>query len=99
MAYAATVAIATAVVAWLVFAGRAPENQQFATVAPASTSGIALLTEISLERAFRRGGIEAVESQCRKALAAPTGKRVTPSLEELLAELAGNEKDMGGKSS
>jgi len=94
MAYVASVAIITVVVAWLLSAGRAPQSHEPAPV----TSGIGLLTEISLERAFRHGGIQAVESQFRRALAAPAGKPTTPSFEELLTELAGNEKDIGGTS-
>jgi hypothetical protein len=98
MAYLASVAIVTAAVAWLLYTGRAPQNHEPAQVTSASTSGITLLTEISLERAFRRGGIQAVESQFKRALPAPAGKSVTPSFEELLAELAGTGEDTGGTS-
>jgi hypothetical protein len=99
LACAASVAIVAVVVAWLLYGGRAPQNHQPALITPAGTSRITLLTEISLERAFRHGGIPAVESQFQRALAAPAGKRATPSFDELLAELAGTGKDTGGKRS
>ncbi len=98
MACAASVAIVAVVVAWLLYGGRAPESHQSAQVTSASTSGLVLLTEISLERAFRHGGIPAVESQFQRALA-PAEKRATPSFDELLAELAGTGKDTGGTRS
>jgi len=99
LACAASVTIIVAVVAWLLYGGRAPQNHRPAPVASASTSRLALLTEISLERAFRNGGISAVESQFQRALAAPAGKRGAPSFDELLAELAGTGKDTGGTRS
>lgn len=99
IACVASVAITIAVVAWLLYGGRAPQNHPPAQATSANASGLALLTEISLERAFRHGGIPAVESQFQKALAAPAGKRVAPSFDELLAELAGTAKDTGGTRS
>jgi hypothetical protein len=100
MACAASIAIAASAATWLLYGGRAPQNHQPASDASAtSTSRIALLTEISLERAFRHGGIPAVESQFQKALAGPAGKHAIPSIDELLAELAGTGKDTGGTRS
>ena len=99
MAGAASVAIVTGVVAWLLYGGRAPQSHPPASVASAGAPRIVLLTEISLERAFRRGGIQAVESQFQKALATPAGKSTAPSFEELLTELAGTGKDTGGTRS
>jgi hypothetical protein len=98
LACAASAAIILGVVAWLLYGGRAPESLPSAQVASAGTSGLVLLTELSLERAFRHGGIPAVESQSQKTLA-PAGKRATPSFDELLAELAGTGKDTGGTRS
>jgi hypothetical protein len=86
-------------VAWLLYGGRAPQNHPPAQATSANASGLALLTEISLERAFRHGGVPAVESQFQKALPAPAGERVTLSFDELLAELAGTAKDTGGTKS
>jgi hypothetical protein len=99
MACAASVAIAVSAATWLRYGSRAPQNHPPVSTASAGTSRIALLTEISLERAFRQGGIPAVESQFQKALAAPAGKRAIPSIDELLTELAGTGKDTRGTRS
>jgi hypothetical protein len=99
MACLAVVAVAMALVVWRLYPSRAPESRAAAPVASASTSGITLLTEISLERAFRHGGIPAVESQFQRALPAPARKSTTPSFEELLAEVAGNGENKRGTSS
>lgn len=74
----------------------APQRREPAQVATATPSGIVLLTELSLERAYRRGGIQAVEDQCKQALATSAKKRAAPSVEELLAELAGDADTLGG---
>jgi len=50
-------------------------------------SPLELATAISLEKAFRQGGIEAVEDQYRKAYGAPQRDAETPSIEELLTDL------------
>ncbi len=59
-------------------------------------SPIEMMTAMSLERAFRRGGIEAVEDQCRKAFR-PLGSRPKSlSFEQIIAEFNGNNKSSEG---
>jgi hypothetical protein len=81
---------------WLLHARPVAPKQECTQVTQASPSRITLLTELSLERAYRRGGIEAVEDQCREALAVPAEKSVEPSCKELLAELTGDAETLGG---
>jgi hypothetical protein len=99
---AACLALATMItttVAWRLHTSRTAGNGRFVSVVSTEASGITLLREVSLERAFRRGGMAAVESQFQKALPAPAQESATPSLEQLLAELAGDGRDKGGTSS
>jgi hypothetical protein len=93
---ASAVAVVAVAAIWLIHARYATQNRETVQVAASTPSRIALLTEISLERAYRRGGVQAVEDQCREALAISTGKPVAPSCEELLTELGGNSEKMGG---
>ena len=59
-------------------------------------SPVEMMTAISLERAFRRGGLEAVDDQCRKAFR-PLGLRpASLSFEQILAEFNGNSKSSEG---
>jgi hypothetical protein len=81
---------------WLLHARPVATTQESTQIAQASPSRITLLTELSLERAYRRGGIEAVEDQCREALAVSAEKSVEPSCKELLAELTGDADALGG---
>jgi hypothetical protein len=80
---------------WLLHARHVAPKQESTHVVTTNPSRIALLTELSLERAYRRGGIEAVEDQCREALAASAEKPVEPSCRKLLAELTGDADAMG----
>lgn len=98
LACLASAAVIVVAAAWLLHARHASPSHEPTQVAAASPSRIALLTEISLERAFRRGGIQAIEDQCREALATSSDKPASPSFEELLAELTGNGKELGGMS-
>lgn len=68
------------------------EKADTTTVSKATKSPVEMMTAISLERAFRRGGIEAVEKQCDQAF-----KPIGPwprslSVEQILAEFNGNSK-------
>ena len=45
-----------------------PGKQEQKKIAEVKKSPVEMMTAISLERAFRRGGIEAVENQCEQAL-------------------------------
>jgi hypothetical protein len=61
-------------------------------VTEVAKSPVEMVTAMSLERAFRRGGIEAVEDQCRKAFK-PLGLRpVSMSFEQIITEFNGNGK-------
>jgi len=53
-------------------------------------ASVQMLTEASLEAAFRRGGIEAVYDQCGRALQTER-KPPNPSVQQLLAEPFDNE--------
>ena len=94
--YVASVAAIAALTACLLHTGGAPRERERTTIASANTPRITLLTEISLERAYWQGGIAAVESQSRDALAGSTQEPTNPSLAELLAQLAGDNDDTGG---
>ena len=70
-----------------------PDEQPVTKIAK---SPVEMMTAISLECAFRRGGIEAVEDQCRKAFR-PLGLRPgSLSFEQILAEFNGNSKSSEG---
>ncbi len=45
-----------------------PDEQEQHKITEVTKSPVEMMTSISLERAFRRGGIEAVENQCEQAL-------------------------------
>ncbi|NIP26841.1 MAG: hypothetical protein GWN67_21455 [Phycisphaerae bacterium] len=71
---------------------RPSEQDDTTTVSKVTKSPVELMTAISLERAFRRGGIEAVEKQCREVFK-PIGPRPRSlSFEQILAEFNGNIK-------
>ena len=75
---------------------RPSEQDDTTTVSKVTKSPVEMMTAISLERAFRRGGIEAVEDQCRKAFR-PLGLRpASLSFEQILAEFNGNSKSSEG---
>lgn len=80
---AAVVTIVT-VIALFVFrrepSGPGPER-------PRVVSSLELATAISLEKAFRHGGIEAVDNQSREAFGTGQKKTEPPSIEELLTDV------------
>ena len=45
-----------------------PDEKEQHKITEVTKSPVEMMTSISLERAFRRGGIEAVENQCEQAL-------------------------------
>ncbi len=66
-----------------------PSEQADTTVSKAAKSPVEMMTALSLERAFRRGGIEAIEKQCKQAFK-PIGPRPRRlSVEQILAEFNG----------
>ena len=66
------------------------ENQ---TVPQAAKSPAEMLTAISLNIAYRKGGLDAVERQCKKAfkMSGPRSTRIT--VQQLLAEFNGNSEN------
>jgi anti-sigma-K factor RskA len=89
----AAVVVIVAVIALLVTRNRPPES---GTVQPGRriVSTIELATAVSLEKAYRQGGVEAVENQYRKAFGTVRGDGKTPSVDELLADLENEMKDL-----
>jgi hypothetical protein len=71
---------------------RPSEQDDTTTVSKVTKSPVEMMTAISLERAFRRGGIEAVVKQCKEAFK-PIGPRPgSLSVEQILAEFNGDRK-------
>ena len=70
---------------------RNPSKQEQPNIMEVTKSPVEIMTAISLERAFRRGGIEAVEKQCKQAFQ-PLGLRSRNlSVEQILTELNNGE--------
>jgi hypothetical protein len=67
-----------------------PGNQEQHGIAEVTKSPVEMLTAISLERAFRRGGIEAVENQCEQSLKLLGTRTDGLSSQELLSEFNGS---------
>ena len=63
-----------------------------------TASAVEMATAISLERAYRRGGMEAVEDQCRKVFGTTAGESASPSILQLLGEQGAGVKIFGGKN-
>jgi len=71
---------------------RQPGEENGSTVSEIKKSPLEMMTAISLERAFRRGGLEAVEEQSRKAFRPLGLKPESSSFEQILIEFNGNSK-------
>ncbi|MCP4258142.1 MAG: hypothetical protein GY774_11695 [Planctomycetes bacterium] len=69
-----------------------PSKQEQPNIAEAKQSPVEMMTAISLERAFRRGGIEAVEEQCKQAFSPIEPRPESSSIKQILAEFNGNGK-------
>ncbi len=67
-----------------------PSEQADTTVSKAAKSPVEMMTALSLERAFRRGGIKAVENQCEQALKLLGPRTASLSSKELLSEFNGS---------
>jgi hypothetical protein len=66
------------------------DKQEGPRLGKVTQSPAEMMTAMSLERAFRHGGIEAVENQCREAFK-PTGPAPRSlSIEQILEEFNGN---------
>ena len=66
------------------------EQADTTTVSKATKSPVEMMTALSLERAFRRGGIKAVENQCEQALKLLGPRTASLSSKELLSEFNGS---------
>ena len=69
---------------------RAPDKQEPSKISEVKTSPVEMMTAISLERAFRRGGLEALENQCDQALKLLGTRTASFSSQELLSEFNGS---------
>ncbi len=87
----AAAAVIIVAISFLVVYQKPSEQSDTTTVSKVTKSSVEMMTAISLERAFRRGGIEAVEKQCKQAFK-PIGPRPRRlSVEQILAEF--NDKN------
>jgi hypothetical protein len=75
---------------------RQPGEENGSKVSEITKSPLEMMTAMSLERAFRRGGIEAVEDQCRKAFRPLELRPKSLSFEQILEEFNGNSKSSEG---
>lgn len=66
------------------------DNQEQHGIAEVTKSPVEMMTAISLERAFRQGGIEAVENQCEQSLKLLGTRTAGLSSQELLSEFNGS---------
>ncbi len=66
------------------------EQADTTTVSKVTKSPVEMMTALSLERAFRRGGIKAVENQCEQALKLLGPRTASLSSKELLSEFNGS---------
>jgi hypothetical protein len=90
--FATAAAVIILAIGFFIVHQRPSEQDDTTTVSKVTKSPVEMMTTISLERAFRRGGIEAVEKQCREAFK-PTGPRPGSwSFEQILAEFNGDGK-------
>jgi len=91
IAAAAVIIVGIGLIAVFVHRGTG-EKPDTTMVSEIAKSQVEMMTAISLERAFRRGGIEAVEKQCKQAFK-PIGPRPRSlSVEQILAEFNGDGK-------
>ncbi|MCP4610003.1 MAG: hypothetical protein GY845_14945 [Planctomycetes bacterium] len=67
-------------------------EQEQPKISKVTKSPVEMMTAISLERAFRRGGIEAVEEQCKQAFKPIAPRSESSSIKQILAEINGNGK-------
>ena len=96
MTLAALVAVVTMIV--VLVAHHRPSEPEPAQTGHRRPYALELATAISLEKAFRQGGLEAVENQYRKAFGTSRRESHAPSIEELLAELETETENLGGKN-
>ena len=86
------IAVAVGIIIALSFLSthRAPDKQEPFKISEVKTSPVEMMTAISLERAFRSGGMEALENQCDQALKLLGTRTAGFSPNELLSEFNGS---------
>ena len=72
------------------FTQKNPGEQEQPNIVEATKTPAEMMTAISLERAFRRGGLEALENQCEQALKLIGTRTDGLSSQELLSEFNGS---------
>jgi len=88
----AAAVIIVAISFFIVHQGPAEQNDT-TTVSKVTKSPIEMMTAMSLERAFRRGGIEAVEQQCKQAFKPIGPAPGSLSIEQILEEFNGENPE------
>ncbi|MHC4119467.1 MAG: hypothetical protein ACYSWO_18380 [Planctomycetota bacterium] len=91
-------AAAAIVIAAVFIFARKPQRPEPALVRRQTVSPVEMATAMSLERAYRRGGMEAVEDQCRKVFGTTAGESKSRSILQLLGEQNVGVKIFGGKN-
>ncbi len=86
--------VAVVIVIALLVSRNGPPEPEPAPSRPQIVSRIELATAISLEKAFRQGGIEAVEKQYKETFGAFRADAKTPSVDELLTHLENEITDL-----
>jgi hypothetical protein len=71
---------------------RTANKQEQHRITEVNVYPVEMMTAISLECAFRRGGIEAVEEQCKQAFKQIAPQRESSSIKQILAEFNSNGK-------
>jgi hypothetical protein len=71
---------------------QATDEKEQTGIAEVKKSPVEMMTAISLERAFRRGGIEVVEEQCKQVFKSIATRPASSSIKQILAEFNGNSK-------
>ena len=72
---------------------QAPDEQEQHSIEEVKRSPIEMMTAISLERAFRQGGMEAIEKQCKQAFKPIRPQSRNMPIEWILAEFNTNGKN------
>ena len=94
----ATVAITAAIALAVLVIHDRPSRSGPTRTAHQTIATCDLATAISLEKAFRQGGIEAVEHQYREAFGVSQPEAETPSIEDLLTTLETEMIDSRGEN-
>jgi hypothetical protein len=88
----AAAAVIILAVSFFISTHQDPGKQEQPNIVEVKKSPVEMMTAISLERAFRRGGIEAVEEQCKQAFKPIAPRKERSSIKQILAEINSNGK-------